>query len=284
MKYVRERDEVGEPDLQKFHKAAERVDKRDRVILKNEEEREVFEEVFDRKTLMILYDLSNKNSFAYLNGVISSGKEARVYWGVTKDNADVAVKIYLVSSSDYKRRLQYVEGDPRFTKIRKDSRGVAELWARKEFINLKQAFEVGAPVPKPYVFQGNVVVMQFIGTEGLPAPRLIDAKATGRDYAAITNAMKLIYQEAELVHSDLSEYNIMKLDRKVILFDFGSAVSSRHPSAEEYLKRDISNVNNFFNKRGVKTIDEDKLLKKIEGKAGSQSLTQLPPEQESIEI
>src|SRR5690242_5570019 len=86
MKYVRERDEAGEPDLQKFHKAAERVDKRDRVILKNEEEREVFEEVFDRKTLMILYDLSNKNSFAYLNGVISSGKEARVYWGVTKDN------------------------------------------------------------------------------------------------------------------------------------------------------------------------------------------------------
>ena len=155
MKYVRERDEVGEPDLQKFHKAAERVDKRDRVILKNEEEREVFEEVFDRKTLMILYDLSNKNAFAYLNGVISSGKEARVYWGVTKDNTDVAVKIYLVSSSDYKKRLQYVEGDPRFTKIRKDSRGVAELWARKEFINLKQAFDVGAPVPEPYVFQGK---------------------------------------------------------------------------------------------------------------------------------
>ena len=251
MKYVRERDEVGEPDLQKFHKAAERVDKRDRVILKNEEEREVFEEVFDRKTLMILYDLSNKNAFAYLNGVISSGKEARVYWGVTKDNTDVAVKIYLVSSSDYKKRLQYVEGDPAFDKIRKDSRGIAELWARKEFINLKQAFDVGAPVPQPYVFQGNVVVMQFIGTEGIPAPRLIDAKATGRDYTAVTNTMKLIYREAEFVHSDLSEYNIMKLDRKVILFDFGSAVSSRHPSAEEYLKRDISNVNNFFEKRGM---------------------------------
>ncbi|MFI5419514.1 MAG: serine protein kinase RIO, partial [Nitrososphaerales archaeon] len=250
MKYVRERDEAGEPDLQKFHKAAERVDKRDRVILKNEEEREVFEEVFDRKTLMILYDLSNKNSFAYLNGVISSGKEARVYWGVTKDNTDVAVKIYLVSSSDYKKRLQYVEGDPRFSKIRKDSRGVAELWARKEFINLKQAFDVGAPVPEPYDFKGNVVVMQFIGTGGIPAPRLIDARATKTDYTTIVNTMKLIYQEAELVHSDLSEYNIMKLDKKPVMFDFGSAVSSRHPSAEEFLKRDIFNINHFFQKKG----------------------------------
>jgi RIO kinase 1 len=265
MKYVRERDEKGEPDLQKFHKAAERIDKRDRVILKNEEERSVFEEVFDRKTLMILYEMSNNDAFAYLNGVISTGKEARVYWGVTKDNTNVAVKIYLVASSDYKKRLQYVEGDPRFTKIRRDSRGIAELWARKEFINLKQAFDVGAPVPEPLNFQGNVVVMQFIGTDGVPAPRLIDAKATKSDYTSIVKTMELIYRKAELVHSDLSEYNVMKLDKKIIMFDFGSAVSSSHPSAEEFLRRDITNVNRFFQKRGISTVDEEKLLTRIQG-------------------
>ena len=269
MKYVRERDEAGEADLQKFHKEAERVDKRDRVILKNEEERSVFEEVFDRKTLMILYDLSNNNAFSYLNGVISSGKEARVYWGVKSDGTDVAVKIYLVSSSDYKKRMQYVEGDPRFSKIRRDSRGIAELWARKEYINLKQAFEVGAPVPQPLNFQGNVVVMQFIGTAGIPAPRLIDAKATKADYKTVVRSMQLIYQKAELVHSDLSEYNIMKLDGKIILFDFGSAVSTRHPSAEEFLKRDITNVNRFFEKRGVRVDDEAKLLARIQGSSKS---------------
>ncbi|MGH2639654.1 MAG: RIO1 family regulatory kinase/ATPase, partial [Rhabdochlamydiaceae bacterium] len=120
MKYLRERDEVEEPSLQKYHRLAERIDKRDRVILKNEEERSVFEEVFDRQTLMILYDLANNDAFSYLNGVISSGKEARVYWGVKTDGTDVAVKIYLVASSDYKRRMQYVIGDPRFNKIRRD--------------------------------------------------------------------------------------------------------------------------------------------------------------------
>jgi RIO kinase 1 len=271
MKYVRERDESGEPDLQQYHRKAERVDKRDRVILKNEEERSVFEEVFDRRTLMILYELANAGVFSYLNGVISSGKEARVYWGVKEDGTDVAVKIYLVASSDYKRRLQYVEGDPRFNKIRRDSRGMAELWARKEFINLKQAYEAGAPVPRPLDFQGNVVVMEFIGISGIPAPRLIDAKPTKSDYLTIVKAMRLIYQKAELVHSDLSEYNIMKLEGKLIIFDFGSAVSTSHPSAEEFLQRDVSNINRFFRKRGVSTFDDEKLLNSIHGRAKKKS-------------
>src|SRR5262249_55094452 len=159
-----------------------------------------------------------------------------------EDKTDVAVKIYLVASSDYKKRMQYIEGDPRFNKIRRDSRGIAELWARKEFINLKQATDAGVRVPRPIRFQGNVVVMEFIGVDGIPAPRLIDAVATRRDYASIVKSMKLIYQKAELVHSDLSEYNIMKLDGQLILFDFGSAVSTSHPSANEFLRRDVSNI------------------------------------------
>ena len=268
MKYVRERDETGEESLQKFHKEAERIDKRDRVILKNEEERSVFEEVFDRKTLMILYDLSNDGQFSYLNGVISSGKEARVYWGVKTDGIDVAVKIYLVASSDYKKRLQYIEGDPRFSKIRKDSRGIAEVWARKEYINLKQASSAGVTVPAPLAFRGNVVVMEFIGEKGIPAPRLIDSEVTKSDYNSIIKSMQAIYQKAQLVHSDLSEYNIMKLGKRLILFDFGSAVSTDHPQAEDFLKRDIANINRFFSRRGIRVEgNEEKLLVRIRGRS-----------------
>jgi serine/threonine-protein kinase RIO1 len=120
MKHLREQEEENEPSLEKHHKLAERVDKRDRVILKNEEEREVFQEVFDRQTL-ILCDLVNRDALSYLNGVISSGKEARVYAGVRSDKIDSAVKIYLAASSDYKRRLQYAVGDPRFNKLRSET-------------------------------------------------------------------------------------------------------------------------------------------------------------------
>jgi len=260
VKHLRERDEPGEVSLQKFHKQAEEIDKRDRVILKNEEEREVFEEVFDRRTRMVLYDLANSDEFSYLNGVISSGKEARVYWGMRSDGTDVAVKIYLVASSDYKKRMQYVVGDPRFTKIRKDSRGVAELWARKEFTNLKQCSDVGAPVPRPLAFLGNVVVMQFIGIKGLPAPTLVDREVTKADYLQAVKALKQIYQKAQIVHADLSEYNMMKYEDRIILFDFGSAVSIQHPLAQEFLSRDVDNLNHFFEKRGIRIIEKEKLL------------------------
>ncbi len=260
VKHLRERDEPGEVSLQKFHKRAEEIDKRDRVILKNEEEREVFEEVFDRRTRMVLYALANSDAFSYLNGVISSGKEARVYWGMRSDGIDVAVKIYLVASSDYKKRMQYVVGDPRFTKIRKDSRGVAELWARKEFTNLKQCSDVGAPVPRPLAFLGNVVVMQFIGIKGLPAPTLVDTEVTKSDYLQAIKALKQVYQKAQIVHADLSEYNMMKFEDRIILFDFGSAVSIQHPLAQEFLSRDVDNLNHFFEKRGVRTMEREKLL------------------------
>lgn len=242
---------------------AERIDKRDRVILKNEEERETFEEVFDRRTLMTLYELANKGVYSELNGVVSTGKEARVYWGVTADGVDVAVKIYLVSSSDFKKRAQYVVGDPRFTNFRRDSRGIAELWARKEYTNLSQAYEAGVSVPKPGVYQGNVLTMEFIGEDGVPAPKLLETDVTKKDYLQVVSEIKKLFSKAEIVHADLSEYNIFKLNKKIVLFDLGSAVSTRHPLAREFLKRDIHNLNHFFDKRNITTVDEETLLAKF---------------------
>jgi RIO kinase 1 len=260
VKYAREYDER---QFERFHREAERIDKRDRVILKNEEERSVFEEVFDRRTLMTLYSLANKRAFSYLNGAISSGKEARVYWGVTDQKKDVAVKIYLTSSSDFKKRSQYVLGDPRFNRFSRDSRSVAELWARKEFTNLDQAFNAGVRVPKPQTFLGNVLVMEFIGENGVPSPLLGGVEVTKKDYLRIVKDMKLLYNKAKLVHADLSEYNVFKLYQEIVIFDFGSAVSIEHPLAKRFLERDIENINRFFEKRSVKVDEKERLFSRI---------------------
>ena len=42
-----------------------------------------------------------------------------------------------------------------------------------------------------------------------------------------------------------------KIDEKLIIFDFGSAVDIRHPIAKEFLERDIKNITKFFVKRGL---------------------------------
>jgi RIO kinase 1 len=130
---------------------------------------------------------------------------------------------------------------------------------------LKQCFDVGAPVPQPFTYQGNLVVMGFIGVSGIPAPRLIDADVDKRDYLRITKAMELIYKKAELVHSDLSEYNVLKYNNELRIKDFGSAVSNKHPSAVEFLIRDITNINKFFEKKGISVTENERLLLKIRG-------------------
>jgi RIO kinase 1 len=264
LKYLRERDE--DQNFEKAHKEAERIDRRDRVILKNEEERQVFEEVFDRQTLMKLYALANRGAFSYLNGVVSTGKESRVYWGVKEDGTNIAVKIYLVASSDFKRRSQYILGDPRFHRFRRDSRGVAEIWARKEFTNLKQAYEAKVSVPKPETFFGNVLTMEFIGEDGVAAQKLVDVEVSRKDYLEVIKQLGILYTKAQLVHADLSEFNIFKFRSKMVLFDFGSAVSVLHPLANEFLQRDIHNLNHFFERRGIKTLDPENITRKIVGK------------------
>jgi len=42
-----------------------------------------------------------------------------------------------------------------------------------------------------------------------------------------------------------------KIDDKLIIFDFGSAVYIGHLNAKEFLERDIKNITKFFVKRGL---------------------------------
>lgn len=228
---------------------------------KRSEEMEVLEEVFDKSTLMIIYQMLNKGDLKKIFGVIKSGKESRVYWGIGSNNRDVAVKIYLTTSAEFKRgMLPYIEGDPRFTRTYRDSRSLVYLWAQKEYKNLKLARDAGVRVPKPIVVKGNVLLMEFIGEKGTPAPLLkeVELKNPLKMYRQLLNIVRLLYQRSMLVHGDLSEYNIMLWDEEPILFDLSQAVMVSHPSAEFFLKRDLENLNQYFLKQGieVKPIDE----------------------------
>jgi RIO kinase 1 len=239
-----------------------RLEKEQRILRHEESDVAVFEEVFDRSTLMTLYDIMNANVFRYLNGVVASGKESRVYWGVRDDNSCVAVKIYLVGSAEFRRRLQYIAGDPRFGSIKKGIRNIVRLWARKEFRNLRTAYDAEVPVPEPIHVKDNVLIMEFIGEDGVPSPTLNTCEVTQKHYAEVLKAVTGLYK-ARLVHADLSEYNIFLHKKKPTLFDFGSAVDIAHPNSQEFLVRDIYNINKFFTKRGIKVYDQDRVIKMV---------------------
>lgn len=233
---------------------------------KRSEEYEVLEEVFDRSTLMTIYDFLNKGVIDEIFGAVSAGKEARIYWGKDREGNELAIKIYLTISAEFKRgKLLYLEGDPRFTHVKGDTRSIVYAWAKKEFKNLQRACQVGVRVPKPIAAKNNVLIMEFIGEEGYTAPILKDASVENPEklYYQLLNYVEKLYQEAELVHGDLSEYNIMVWREEPVLFDVSQAVLLGHRMAGWLLKRDLENLHKYFKKLKVNVLSVDEMYRRV---------------------
>jgi len=223
---------------------------------KRSEELEALEQVFDKSTLMVIYHMLDTGKLAKISGAVRSGKEAKVYWGLGSKKNEIAIKIYLTLSAEFKKgRLAYIEGDPRFERTRTDTRSLVYVWAQKEFKNLKQAHAANVRVPRPIAVAKNVLLMDFVGKNGEPAPLLRETvlKNPKKVYNELISSIRLLYQKASLVHGDLSEYNIMIWRGHPVIFDVSQAVATEHPMADRLLMRDILNLNRYFHQIGVET-------------------------------
>lgn len=235
---------------------------------KRSEDYEAFEEVFDKPTLMTIYDLMNKGEIDEIYGAVAAGKESKLYWGKRPDGTELAIKIFLTVAAEFRKgMLIYIAGDPRFKHVKRDPRSLIYTWARKEFRNLTEAYEAKVRVPQPFLVQNNVLLMEFIGEDGISAPLLreVDLKNPEKIYKRLLLYMKRLYRKAKLVHGDLSEYNVMVWKNQPVIFDVSQAVNLKHPNAREFLIRDIENVNRYFKKVGVNVQSTEEILRKVAG-------------------
>lgn len=220
--------------------------------------RAAIESVFDERTIFQLNKILVNGPLKRVEGVISAGKEANVYLAYNTEEKEVAIKIYKIDSNTSRWMRKYIIGDPRFKKIPNNISKIIFLWASKEFKNLKRAYKVGLRVPEPLFIKNNILIMEYIGFESIPAPLLKDIKKPKEPislFNEILDFIKLLYQKAKLVHGDLSEFNILYHNQSPVVIDISQAVSIQHPKAEEYLARDIKNVFQYFEKLGVETPD-----------------------------
>ena len=255
---------MAEPeDSRKMKERLLRFERESRYLRKDSDQRKVLEEVFDQATLLAIEELVAKKELGDLFGVVNSGKEARVYYGEDQGQGPVAVKIYLVSASDFRRRMTYIAGDRRFGRLPSGSRDTIYLWARKEFKNLQVAERAAVRVPKPLAFHKNILVMEYIGTPPEPAPTFAETEVDEGDYDWTFKTIRALWKKAGLVHADFSEFNVFKSGAERVLFDMGSAVLASHPQAAEFLRRDVANMVRFFRKRGLEPKDTDFWMEEI---------------------
>lgn len=253
---------------EKAERRVRRYEERRLKKTKRSDEFEVIEEVFDRSTLETLFGLMRGEIIEEIYGVVKAGKEARIYWGLDPKGRELAIKIYYTITAEFRQgMLKYIEGDYRFRRVKRSPRGLIYAWAQKEFRNLKEAHEAGVRVPETVEVKRNILVMEFIGEKGEPAPLLRDIHLDEpwAVYNRLLEEVKLLYAKAELVHGDLSEYNIMFWEGEPVIFDISQAVPTNHPLAEELLLRDIRNLNKYFGSLGVEVVDVNEAYRLITG-------------------
>lgn len=105
------------------------------------DDRATSEQVLDPRTRMILFKLLNSGFLSEIDGCLSTGKEANVYYARGRDdNTEYAVKIFKTSILVFKDRDRYVSGEFRFRNgyCKSNPRKMVKTWAEKEMRNLKR--------------------------------------------------------------------------------------------------------------------------------------------------
>lgn len=201
---------------------------------KDKSDRATTEQVLDPRTRMILFKLLSTSAILQVNGCVSTGKEANVYHATSRE-CDCALKVFKTSILVFKDRDKYVTGEFRFRRgySRHNPRKMVRLWAEKEMRNLARLHTNGVPCPRPILLRGHVILMEFIGTDGWPSPKLKDvglSESKARElYLECILIMRKLYTECKLVHADLSEYNILFHDGHLCVIDVSQSVEHDHP-------------------------------------------------------
>ena len=191
---------------------------------------------------------------------LKSGKEADL-WLVRHRGEVVAAKVYKERKArSFKNDSAYKEGrQVRNSRTQramdKGSRfgqaAAEEAWKSKEADALHALHAAGVRVPRPVIFYEGVLLMELVlDPEGHPAPRLIDAHVTEEHARPLYEDLR---QQAvrmlcnDLIHGDLSPYNILAGQHGPVVIDFPQVVGAAHNSqAERFFQRDLDNLRRFF--------------------------------------
>lgn len=190
---------------------------------------------------------------------IKSGKEAvvsKVEW----DSKIYALKIYKDNShTSFNRYNKYREG--KYIKSPSERRAIQKKnkYGRKiiessrtalEYKMLEKLYEQGAFVPQVFAYTSNSILMEYLGNENYPAPKIKDVELSQTQmkdaHEKIMENINIFYKNG-FVHGDLSEFNILWWKEKPYIIDFPQAIDIRtNPNAEELLERDVQNIKRFF--------------------------------------
>uniref|UniRef100_A0A0R3RXU0 Serine/threonine-protein kinase RIO3 n=1 Tax=Elaeophora elaphi TaxID=1147741 RepID=A0A0R3RXU0_9BILA len=233
-----------------------KTEQRRNVRVKDKDEKATNELSLDKVTRLIIYRFITAGLFDIIENVIATGKESVVLHATAHadgvrffEEKHCALKVYKMTLSEFKNRSEYVQDDYRF----RNPRRVLRIWAEKEMVR------GGMKCPKPIRLRKHIMIMTFIGSNGIAARKLKDIEWDDQEtiydaFLQVKAAVIKMFNDCNLVHGDLSEFNILYHENDVYIIDVSQAMDISHPRALFFLLRDIDNVLEFFAKLGTKNL------------------------------
>ena len=209
--------------------------------------------------------------------LVRGGKEANVYCcqaHPTLGRGLLAAKVYRPSLlRNLKNDALYKEGrallgddgkalrDHRSLRaVRKKTRVGTELsitsWIEYEFQILRRLYTAGADVPRPVAQLGNTILMEYIGEVASPAPTLSGIALPREEIQPIFErliANVRLMLDNNLVHADLSAYNVLYWEGQVKIIDFPQVVDPvGNRNGFDLLQRDVQRLCQYFQRQGLR--------------------------------
>ncbi len=219
----------------------------------------------DHASLQAFYD---EGFITDVLNTIKSGKEATIYLCEAHPRIGaefLAAKVYRTPQfRAFRNDAVYREGrvirDRRVGRAVRAKTGLGRqaqfgMWVGQEFETMACLYEVGADIPKPVAIAGKAILMEYLGDEQEAAPmlnrvRLAPSEAPVLFERLLANVQ--LFLACNVVHADLSAFNVLYWQGAVKVIDFPQAVDARfNPNADALLERDIHNLCRHFARYGI---------------------------------
>jgi len=202
---------------------------------------------------------------------IKSGKEASVHLcranRSTTGEDLVALKAYHpLDRRDFRDESIYRDGEwikerriraalEKKTRFGREVQGA--IWVHREWETLRLLSGAGAAVPRPIARTEDAILMTFIGDEAGTAPQLHRYRPDQREAQDLFDQLmaqieRFLY--GNVIHGDLSPYNVLVWEGRAIVIDLPQAVDPRkNRHAEPLLERDVRRICEHFGRLGVRS-------------------------------
>ena len=202
---------------------------------------------------------------------LMSGKEAEVY--VVRSSGELrCAKVYKDAvNRSFSKQAQYQEG--RKVRSSRQARAINKnskfgrneqesAWQSAEVDALRRLAAAGVRVPQVFNYVGGIVLMELVvDAAGNPAPRLNDIRLSGaqaREYHRLLIGQIVLMLCSDLVHGDLSEYNVLVGSDGPVIIDLPQAIDAAgNNNAPAMFERDVANMRAYFGRFAPELLTTD---------------------------